>query len=182
MCPWPLGTLQAQPLVCEVRSGRASHSTPAEGAGFWPDFRQNHGSPPNVFRQWGWNGEDPPVLVCLAGCPRTPHYLPRPLDVDVTPSSLVPHHTVRAERPEIGDSPCRKFAFPMARRGGRVGQEGRTHVGMCLPACSWPLGTLQAQSLGCRVHYGGALHSTPAEGAGFWPDFRQNHGSPPKAF
>ena len=49
-----------------------------------------------VFKGWGQNAEDPPVLVCLAGCPRTPHYLPRPLDVDVTPSSLVPHHTVWA--------------------------------------------------------------------------------------
>ena len=120
--------------------------------------------------------------VCTAGCPRTPHYVPRPFDADVAPSSLVPHDTVRAERREIGDSPCRKLAFSMARRGGRVAQEGRAHAGMCLPMCPWPLGTLQAQPLVCEVRNGRASHSTPAEGAGFWPDFRQNRGSPPKVF
>ena len=128
-------------------------------------------SPPKVFHGWGWNGEDPPVLVCLAGCPRVPHYLPRPLDVDEVPSSLVPHDAVRAGRPEIDDSPCRKLAFSMARRGDCVGQEGRAHAGKCLPMCPWPLGTLQAQPLGCEVRNGRASHSTPAEGAGFWPDF-----------
>ena len=177
MCPWPLGTLQAQPLVCEVRNGRAPHSTPAEGAVFWPDFRQNCRSPPKVFHGWGWIGEDPPVLVCLAGCPRTPHYNPRPLDAVVVPSILVPHHTVRAERPEIGRSPCRKLAFSMARRGGCVGREVLTHVGKGLPMCPWPLGTLQAQPLVCEVRNGRASHSTPAEGAEFWPDFRQNCGT-----
>ena len=106
--PSALGTLQAQPLVCEVHNGRASHSTPAEGAGFWPIFRQNRGTPPKAFHGWGGNGDVPPVLVCLGGCLRTPLYLPRPSEVDVAPSSLAPHRTVRAERPEIGDSPCRK--------------------------------------------------------------------------
>ena len=70
--------------------------------------------------------------------------------------------------------PCRKLAFSMARRGGCVGQEGRAHVGKGLPMCPWPLGTLQAQPLVCEVRNGRASHSTPAEGAGFWPDFRQN--------
>ena len=41
--------------------------------------------------------------------------LPRHLDVDVAPSGLLPQHTVRAERPEIGDLPCGKLAFPTAR-------------------------------------------------------------------
>ena len=54
------------------------------------------------------------MLVRLAGCPRIPMDLPRPLDVDVAPSGLLAQHTVRAEWPEIGDLPCGKLAFPMA--------------------------------------------------------------------
>ena len=52
------------------------------------------------------------MLVRLAGCPRIPMDLPRPLDVDGAPSGPLAQHTVRAERPEIGDRPCGKLAFP----------------------------------------------------------------------
>ena len=99
--------------------------------------------------------------------------LPRPLDADVAPSGLLAQRTVRGEGLEIGDSPCGKLAFPMACRGGGVGQEGRTRAGMRLPVCPWPLGTLQAQSLGCEVPNGCVARSTPAEDAGFWPDLGQ---------
>ena len=55
------------------------------------------------------------MLVCLVGCPRIPMDLTRPLDVDVAPSGLLAQHAMRAKQPEIGDLPCGKLAFPMAR-------------------------------------------------------------------
>ena len=58
-------------------------------------------------------------------------------------SDRMVHRTARSQWPEIGDRPSRKFAFPMAREGGCVGQGGSTHVGAGLPVCPWTLGTLQ---------------------------------------
>ena len=102
-------------MGCEVPNGRVSRSTAAEGAGFWPDVRQICQNIVRVFHAQWWNGDVPPVLVCLVGCPRTPMDLPRPLDADVAPSGLLAQRTVRGEWLKIGDSPCGKLAFPMAR-------------------------------------------------------------------
>ena len=92
----------------------------------------------------------------------------------MAPSNLVLHRGAQAAGPEICDSPGQKFAFPMARRGGYGGQEGRTHVGKGLPLCPCTLGILQGQSLVCGASIGRASHSTPVLGGGFGPDFRQN--------
>ena len=114
------------------------------------------------------------VLECLAGCPSIILCQPRPSEADVAPSNLVQHRGAQAAGPEICDSPGQKFAFPMARRGGCGGQEGRTHVGKGLPLCPCTLGMLQDQSLVCEASIGRASHSTPAPGGRFGPDFRQN--------
>ena len=90
--------------------------------------------------------------------------------------SLRPHgapYRAVSVAPEIGDRPSRKFAFPMAREGGCVGQGGRTHVGTALPVCPWTLGTLQGHLSVCGVLYGRAPHPRPLPGARFWPVFRQ---------
>ena len=73
----------------------------------------------------------------------------------------------------VGDLTSRKFAFPMAREGGCVGQGGSTHDGTGLPVCPWTLGTLQGHLSVGGVLYGRAPHPRPLPGARFWPDFRQ---------
>ena len=84
-------------MGCEAPDGCVSRSTPAEGAGFWPELGQICQNIARVFHAQWWNGEVPPVLVCLDGCPRILMDLPRPLDVDVMPSGLLAQHTMRAE-------------------------------------------------------------------------------------
>ena len=115
VCPCTLGTLQGQSLVCGVSIGRASHSTPAPGGRFGPDFRQNRPGETKVNPRWRWNKEVSQVLECLVGCPRMILCQPRPPEADVAPSSPVLHRHPQAAGPEICDSPGQKFAFPMAR-------------------------------------------------------------------
>ena len=116
------------------------------------------------------------MLECLAGCPRIILCQPRPSEADVAPSNLVLHRGAKAAGPEICDSlgQKQKFALPMARGGGCVGQEGHTHAGKGLPVCPCTLGILQGQSLGHEASICRALHSTPGPGSRFGPDFRQN--------
>ena len=68
-----------------------------------------------------------------------------------------------------GDRPSRKFAFPMAREGGCLGQGGGTHVGTALPVCPWTQGTLQGHLSVCGVLYGRTSHPRPLLCAGFGP-------------
>ena len=78
---------------------------------------------------WRWNGGVPRVRKGLAGCPRTPLDLPWAFDAGVGPSYCMAHHRVSSAGAKIGDRPCRKFAFPMAREGGWVGHDRSTHAG-----------------------------------------------------
>ena len=123
-------------MGCEVPNGCVARSTPAEGAGFWPELGQICQKVARVFRAQWWNGEEPPVLVCLAGWARTPMDLPRPLDVDVAPSGLLAQHTVRAEWPEIGDLPCGKLAFPAWHVEVVVLARRAVHVLGCVCLCA----------------------------------------------
>ena len=80
------------------------------------------------------------------------------------------------------DRPFRKFAFPMAREGGWVGQGGSTHVGTGLPVYPWTLGTLQGHLSVCGVLYGLASHPRPLPGARFWPVFRAKFATSERGF
>ena len=68
-----------------------------------------------------------------------------------------------------GDRPCRKFAFPMAREGGRVGHDRSTLPGRVWPGADDPWGHCKA----IRRRVGGfmAVHHTlkPPARAGFGP-------------
>ena len=86
-----------------------------------------------VFGVWRWNGGLPRVTKGIAGCPRTPLDLPWAFDAGVGPSYCMVHRCVSSAGTKIGDRPCRKFAFPMAREGGWVGHDRSTHVGAGLP-------------------------------------------------